>query len=441
MHTSGEHRRKQNNSTRNIWMSACFLLILVAVTAAFLVASLVNYIHRSDYQISLYQGLITKQQNAAATSTQASAVSSNVTQITGAQAKDLDFEVTDDENVWSTNTTVELFQGSYTNDKGQVTVKSADGSKIVAPGTGGSYTFSLKNASKLDSNYQVWMEADLNLSAVGIPIEFRMSGKDGWTDGTGAWLTADELNKAVARKNLYSGKSTEYTLYWRWAYERGTDQVDTAYGNAGIKTDTSGTDTPGTSTPGTGDLTINQSISYKVTLHTLASEGLIKEDGSSDDNNDDNNGNGDNNNDNNNNNGDNNDDNNNNNGDNNDDNNNNNGNNGDNNNNSDNNNNNGNNGNNNSNNGNNGSSNNNNGNNNTSNNGNSTNNETGTSGNGSYSTAGSSSASGTASNSSGTRRQSVRTGDTTQIWQWILLIAVAAAAITVTAVIRRRKRH
>ena len=265
MQSSGNHIRKQNNSVRNVWMSAFFLVILVAVTAAFLVSCFLAYIHRSDYQISLYQGLVTKKQTTLDTST-ATAVNSTAAQINGNQAQQFDFRVADNQKVWRTDTTIEIFQATYQNDDGQITVHSADDNKVVAPGTGGNYTFSLKNASDLNSNYQVWVEADASVEGSGIPIEFRMAGADGWLDGSGEWLTADELNKEVARKNLYSGKSTEYTLYWRWAFERGEDETDTAYGNIG------------TGTSADQEMNVSQSVSYRVTLHTLAAEGLIGED-------------------------------------------------------------------------------------------------------------------------------------------------------------------
>lgn len=254
-----------HNRSRSLWQLVLLLSILVAATVALVVTCIYQFIPRSDYEISLFDGLISESQRTSSTSGTAEATAQA---FTGAQVKAFDFSVSDNANVWGTSTTVELFQTSYKNDKGQITVQSADTGKVVAPGTGGSYTFSLKNASDLNSNYQVWLDADVNIGASGIPIEFRMSGTDGWTDGEGNWLSADELNEATARNNLYSGKSTEYTLYWRWAFERGQDEADTSYGNIStVKDNVSG-----------GQMNVSQSVSYKVTLHTLAAEGLIGED-------------------------------------------------------------------------------------------------------------------------------------------------------------------
>ncbi|MBU5481398.1 hypothetical protein [Blautia sp. MSJ-19] len=254
-----------HNRNRNLWQFVLLLVVLVAITVTLVVTCLYQFIHHSDYEINLYQGLVSADQKTSSVSGTRTADSS-VKELTGKQAKAFDFKVADDENVWSTNTSIELFHTSYQNSKGEITVQSADSKEVVAPGTEGNYTFSLKNASKLDSNYQVWLEAGVNVSSSGIPIEFRMAGSDGWVDDKGEWLSANELNKITERKNLYSGKSTEYTLYWRWAFEREEDEADTSYGNLAVDA----------GNVSTGNLEVSQAVSYKVTLHTLASEGLIE---------------------------------------------------------------------------------------------------------------------------------------------------------------------
>lgn len=262
-----------NNKNNYLWQVVLFLGILVAVTVALVAACLYQFIHHSDYEIQLYQGLVSSSKSSAGTSGNG-VVSTQSEEISGSKAKVFDFQVSDDENVWSNDTSIELFHTSYTNDLGQVTVQSENEDSVVAPGTSGSYTFSLKNASKLDSNYQVWLEAGVNVTSSEIPIEFRISGEDGWLTGEdGAWKTAYELNAVVEKKNLYAGKSAEYTLYWRWAFDRNEDEQDTSYGNVEIGQD---------SVSG-GEMNISQEISYEITLHTLAAEGLIQDGNSSDD--------------------------------------------------------------------------------------------------------------------------------------------------------------
>lgn len=259
--------RELHNRNRNLWQIVLLLAVLVVVTIILIVTLLYPFVHHSDYEISIYQGLISSRQDS--TNTTSAETVSTTEKLTSTQAQKFNFQVTDDQSIWSTDTVIELFETSYRNDEGKITVQSADNGKVVAPGTGGNYTFSVKNASKLNSNYQIWLDTNINVGASGIPIEFRISGSDGWLSGNdGEWLTADELNQAVERKNLYSGKSTEYTLYWRWAFERGEDENDTSYGNVSL----------GESNVSGGQMNVSQSVSYKVTLHTLAAEGLIGED-------------------------------------------------------------------------------------------------------------------------------------------------------------------
>ena len=256
-------KEQLHNRNHSLWQFVLLLVILAVLTATLVGTCFYRFVHRNDYEISLYQGLVSSAQSSAKTT------KSSVSKLSGSRAKSFNFKVSDDETVWKTETSIELFQTSYSNEKGEITVQSADGNNVIAPGTGGSYTFSLKNAGKLDSNYQVWLSADMNVSSSDFPIEFRMSGPSGWiTTADGAWETADELNSAVAHKNLYSGKSDEYTLYWRWAFERNADEEDTAFGSASAGQNTS-------ADASAGNMQISQTISYKVTLHTLASEGLI----------------------------------------------------------------------------------------------------------------------------------------------------------------------
>ena len=257
-------KRQFHNRSRSLWQFVLLLIVLVAVTITLVVTCLYQFIHRSDYEINLFQGLVSSSQNTGSTA------KSSAVKMTGKNVKDFNFEVSDDENVWTTDTSIELFESSYSNKNGEITVRSADGKNVIAPGTGGSYTFSIQNTGKLNSNYQVWLNADVNVSSSDFPIEFRISGADGWITGdNGAWKTADELNSTVAHKNLYSGKKDEYTLYWRWAFERNADEEDTSYGNAAISQNGSTGNVSG------GTMEIAQTVSYTVTLHTLAAEGLI----------------------------------------------------------------------------------------------------------------------------------------------------------------------
>ena len=53
----------------------------------------------------------------------------------------------------SMNESFTLFSVEYENDSGEITVKGQDGSKVVAPGTGGEYKLNFRNADELVLNY------------------------------------------------------------------------------------------------------------------------------------------------------------------------------------------------------------------------------------------------------------------------------------------------
>lgn len=256
-----QHKKTNRNkkSSSIVWLTAALLTILVIATVAAAGNCLYRYAHRSDCQISLYDGRQAeevfgelKQTSNFLKDGKASVLQSESTQYVGSkaqeQAQQNAFEVDDNEQVWETETAIELFSAEYKNADGVTTVKSADGSKVVAPGTGGSYTFSLKNTSDSNARYRVWVEAELNATATGAPIETRMVSDKGWLLGDrNSWEQADVLDGVTTEENIDAGRSAEYTIYWQWPFEQGNDTFDT----------------------GLSDVSVKQDLSYTVTIHTM----------------------------------------------------------------------------------------------------------------------------------------------------------------------------
>lgn len=249
----------KNQSHSIVWLIAFILAVLVVATVSILGTCIYNYAHRSDCQISLYDGQVqettgTMLNNAASQKNTNSVIQSVATQYSGTDAKQESkksaFEVEDANQVWKTQTAIELFKADYQNQNGVTTVKSADGSKVIAPGTEGSYTFSLKNTSNTAADYKIWVEATLNSDIQGVPIETRMSSDDGWLlGGKNTWEQADALNGVATAETIDAGKTAEYTIYWQWPFESGNDAADTNLA------DVSGS--------------VNQEMSYTVTIYTL----------------------------------------------------------------------------------------------------------------------------------------------------------------------------
>ena len=253
-----ENRRIKSikNQSNIVWLTAFVLAVLVAATIAVVGTCLYNYAHRSDCEISLYQGQVDSseksEQQYASNQAPKAIIQSRAVQYTGTQAKQQSeqsaFSVRDAEQVWKTETAIELFKADYRNSDGAVTVKSEDGDSVAAPGTEGSYTFSLKNTGNAAADYKIWVEAKLSSNMTDVPIETRMSGYSGWLlGGKNQWEQASALNGVEAEETIGAGKTVEYTIYWQWPFERDDDAADTALGNAAV----------------------SQDMTYTVTIYTL----------------------------------------------------------------------------------------------------------------------------------------------------------------------------
>lgn len=98
-----------------------------------------------------------------------------------------------------------------------------DGKSIIAPGSKGSYTFTVQNISDFPMEYEIGFDEE-NLN--GVPLEFRLKDGDGYLNEN--WTPATEL--ADIREELANNSKTGYTLEWQWNYD-GDDELDTAIGN------------------------------------------------------------------------------------------------------------------------------------------------------------------------------------------------------------------
>lgn len=149
------------------------------------------------------------------------------------------FEVVDEKVTWSTMTPVDIFSITYANGEQNITVKTDDGDKLIAPGTEQSYTFKLKNTGTTPLNYLLNVDAYVTPGDVRIPVESRINRYDG------EWIVGDKeqyvdvatLDTAEDSAPLGAGKYTYYTLDWRWPFESGDDEYDTLLGNMAVDQD------------------------------------------------------------------------------------------------------------------------------------------------------------------------------------------------------------
>ena len=146
------------------------------------------------------------------------------------------FRVYDENTVWQGETDIEIFRISYRNGAGQVTVRSENGEKIIAPGTENTYRFTLENTGNVALDYTLQMEAwfgeagDANPTT--IPVLARVTDYKGnyLAGSAGAKDDVLALNRVSQKGSLSKGYTAPYTLEWEWPFE-GDDAYDTLLGN------------------------------------------------------------------------------------------------------------------------------------------------------------------------------------------------------------------
>lgn len=149
------------------------------------------------------------------------------------------FRVYDGNTVWESQTNIEIFKISYENGTGQVTVRSGDGKKVIAPGTGNTYRFTLENTGNVALDYTMTMEAwfgeEDDPNPTVIPVLARVTDHRGnYLAGTiGSKTDVLELNGVSQKGLLSAGYVAPYTLEWEWPFE-GDDMLDTMLGNMAV---------------------------------------------------------------------------------------------------------------------------------------------------------------------------------------------------------------
>ena len=126
----------------------------------------------------------------------------------------------DDKTAWESSTNIDLFHASYTDEQGNVKVKSEDGQKIIAPGTSSRYSFSVTNNDIARLNYELTMEGGFSQELANIPLQFRLYQGTEWLVGSSdTWGTLEDVNSLDVQTDLASGGTDAYQLEWQWPYE------------------------------------------------------------------------------------------------------------------------------------------------------------------------------------------------------------------------------
>ena len=139
---------------------------------------------------------------------------------------------------------VKIFKVSY-NETGEVTVKTCDGDKLIAPGTNWKYDFTVRNTETFSMDYTLRVEAFVTGTELTLPVLGRMKGPNGWmTAGEGEYVPVLELDGLSHNGVLAGGNTEDYKLSWKWPFESGVgsdleaaDAFDTMLGNLAVDED------------------------------------------------------------------------------------------------------------------------------------------------------------------------------------------------------------
>ena len=177
------------------------------------------------------------------------------------------FEAYDENTVWSGETNVEIFSIQYDNKSGETTVRSKNGAKVLAPGTGGTYKFALENTGNVSLDYTLEMDAWFSDTEYPIPVVVSVTGQAGeyLLGSEGEMVDVLRLQEVQQSGTIAAGNIMPYVLNWEWPFEL-DDEYDTMLGNMAVEQDISLTiqirttatysadpDAPGGDNPATGD--------------------------------------------------------------------------------------------------------------------------------------------------------------------------------------------
>ena len=134
---------------------------------------------------------------------------------------------------------IQFFYAEYGND-GKITVKSAFGDKVVAPGTENSYDLYVRNVGKVPISYILEAEShitvDVNGKQIEIPVEASFYTPHGsyLLGGEDSLDNLGKLDGVTDNGGLSPRNQAKYTLCWSWPFD-GDDELDTLLGNLAAK--------------------------------------------------------------------------------------------------------------------------------------------------------------------------------------------------------------
>ena len=161
----------------------------------------------------------------------------NNTDIFFIEPKIADTELSDDRKVWELDTKVDIFKIEEKNEKGEFSVISKEGNKVIAPGMEGTYRFQIKNLGNVAVNLKTVFNVEFiveNLKYDTLPIEVKFTNYKGQNLSEDGWMNVKEFIECVDELTIGRNSYVFYDIDWRWAFESGNDEFDTLLGNLSV---------------------------------------------------------------------------------------------------------------------------------------------------------------------------------------------------------------
>lgn len=218
----------------SIWIPVVALALCVALSASMLFSRIVGF---STHKTLQYIPLTVSNGTTEVTVLQrqlSQAPSVSLLSATDRQVVKLEeTKPTQTEEAWLTLTELELFCVFYEDSEGRVYVQSANGDKIVAPGTSNSYTFSLINTADFGLDYDIEVEAYFEVEGGNekVPVELRLFDHNGnyLIGSPDEFEDLADVNVATGEGSVSSDYIVPYTLEWRWPFEGDDVDLDDLY--------------------------------------------------------------------------------------------------------------------------------------------------------------------------------------------------------------------
>ena len=110
------------------------------------------------------------------------------------------------------------------------------GEKIIAPGTRGEYSFTIKNDED-EAIVYLLNGREKNTDAIPLRYRFQLNRQEWLVGDANTSVLGEELYPLEIKRTLPKHSEETITLYWEWPFERDLDRKDTLLGDQAVEAD------------------------------------------------------------------------------------------------------------------------------------------------------------------------------------------------------------